>query len=386
MLLFNSISFLETEPQFMCQLNPPSTEWTYTNHTDTLVDQYCSGEYNCQINWNSRLSIYNTLYQVNFLCAPGWQIGLIGSLFLVGIVVGCSFVTRLGDVYGRRPVYASGMFTNFLSVIIIVITMKAPITITCMFLLGMSITARYYVGYTYNLEYQPKYMHVTVSIIQFSAESIVYILNIVYFRYISNDWVWLQIPNIVLSGLGVCWILLLPETPRYLCAKKRYDDTRNVLSKLARWNGITDARVDEWVFDKEAEDIRIAAETPIGVQRANEEEDKAPSVSWRDIWAVPVLRQNLWAAILLYCEGTFNFYLLTFYIKYFPGNLFVNNLYFACSDLIAFFMAGTMLHYLSLKTAIRVGATIAFIGGVLYMTTSQVQDLIPIMVCFSRMG
>ena len=101
---------------------------------------------------------------------------------------------------------------------------------------------------------------------------------------------------------------------------------------------------------------------------------------------MPILRQNLWAAILLYCEGTFNFYLLTFYIKYFPGNLFVNNLYFACSDLIAFFMAGTMLHYLSLKTAIRVGATIAFIGGVLYITTSQVQDLIPIMVCFSRMG
>ena len=138
----------------------------------------------------------------------------------MGIVVGCSFVTRLGDVYGRRPVYASGLFTNFLSVIIIIITTKAPITITCMFLLGMSITARYYVGYTYNLEYQPKHMHVTVSTIQFSAESIVYLINIAYFRYISSDWVWLQIPNIILSGFGVCWILCLPETPRYLVAKK----------------------------------------------------------------------------------------------------------------------------------------------------------------------
>ena len=62
MLLFNSISFLETEPQFMCQLNPPSPVYTYTNHTDLLVDQYCSGEYNCQINWDSRLSIDNILY------------------------------------------------------------------------------------------------------------------------------------------------------------------------------------------------------------------------------------------------------------------------------------------------------------------------------------
>lgn len=95
-----------------------------------------------------------------------------------------------------------------------------------MFFLGMSITARYYVGYTYNLEWQPKRVHVIVSTIQFSAESIVYLLDIAYFRYISNNWVWLQIPNIILSFLGVCWVMMLPETPRYLVARKEFNKAR----------------------------------------------------------------------------------------------------------------------------------------------------------------
>lgn len=58
------------------------------------------------------------------------------------------------------------------------------------------------------------------------AESVVYLLDIIYFVYISDEWVYLQIPNIIFSFLGVAWIVWMPETPRYLLAKKRYDEAR----------------------------------------------------------------------------------------------------------------------------------------------------------------
>jgi len=77
----------------------------------------------------------------------------VGSLFLVGIVVGCSFVTKMGDNYGRRPVYAAGLFLNALMVTICVFSKLVIVTYICLFLLGVSITARYYVGYTYNVEF-----------------------------------------------------------------------------------------------------------------------------------------------------------------------------------------------------------------------------------------
>ena len=41
------------------------------------------------------------------------------------------------------------------------------------------------------------------------AESVVYLLDIVYFLYISKQWVWLQIPNVILCVIGIIWIFLV---------------------------------------------------------------------------------------------------------------------------------------------------------------------------------
>ena len=101
---------------------------------------------------------------------------------------------------------------------------------------------------------------------------------------------------------------------------------------------------------------------------------------------MPVLRTNLWSAVILYVEATFNYYLLTFYLKYFPGNVFANNVYFASSDLIAFFSAGVMLNYVGMKTTIRVAACLALIGGISYLFLSNEDDLVPFIICFSRIG
>ena len=38
--------------------------------------------------------------------------GLVGAFFLLGIVVGCSTLTRLGDVYGRKPIYILGLLMH----------------------------------------------------------------------------------------------------------------------------------------------------------------------------------------------------------------------------------------------------------------------------------
>lgn len=122
----------------------------------------------------------------------------------------------------------------------------------CLFMLGISITARYYVGYTYNLEFQPKSAQVFVSTVQFTSESIVYLLDITYFVYISNNWVYLQIPNLVLTGVGIVFVILMPESPRFLVASKQYDKARLVFARMAKTNGMTRAGCSEFVFEKEA--------------------------------------------------------------------------------------------------------------------------------------
>lgn len=107
----------------------------------------------CVINYDDKATINNLIVQLDFVCAPGWKLGLVGSLFLVGIVIGCSFITRLGDSYGRRVIYACGLAVNGTIIVVIVFSKSVILTYFCLFMLGISITARYYVGYTYNLEY-----------------------------------------------------------------------------------------------------------------------------------------------------------------------------------------------------------------------------------------
>lgn len=166
-----------------------------------------------------------------------------------------------------------------------------------------------------------------------------------------------------------------------MVAKKRYDEARKAFAVMAKWNGAEFQDWDEVIFEKEAED----AEKPVGFEE-EEERNKPPAVNWRDIWAVPVLRTNLWSAAILYVEATFNFYLLTFYLKYFPGNVFENSVFFACSDLLAFVLAGASLNYMGMKFTIRIAATLALIGGVSYMIFYNQEDLVPYIICASRVG
>jgi hypothetical protein len=72
---------------------------------------------------------------------------------------------------------------------------------------------------------------------------------------------------------------------------------------------------------------------------------------------------NLLASIVLYMEATFNYYLLSFYLKYFPGSIFENAGIFALSDFGAFIIAGVVLKLVSIPNAFRIALSIAFTGA-----------------------
>jgi len=73
----------------------------------------------------------------------------------MGIVVGCLTLTKLGDFYGRRPLYLVGLAMNFVIVLVLMLSVWPWLTAIALFSLGLSITARYYVGYTFTVEMNP---------------------------------------------------------------------------------------------------------------------------------------------------------------------------------------------------------------------------------------
>jgi hypothetical protein len=85
-------------------------------------------------------------------------------------------------------------------------------------------------------------------------------------------------------------------------------------------------------------------------------------------------------------EATFNYYLLTFYLKYFPGNIFENAGIYALSDFAAYIIAGVVLKFLSIANSFRVCFVLAFTGGMCYLCTSSNANLVPLFICLCRIG
>lgn len=183
------------------------------------------------------------------------MIGLVGAFFLLGIVVGCSTLARLGDIYGRKPIYMLGLCMHLSFMFGILISKNPLVDYFLLFTFGMSITARYYVGYTYNLEMQPKSHYVLVSTTMFIFESFVYLFICLFFRFVSDRWQLLQIPNIMLTVTGMIFLCSMPESPRFLISVNRFKEAREVLKWIGIKNGLSEEtvnkRLNEIVFDDE---------------------------------------------------------------------------------------------------------------------------------------
>ena len=119
MFFLLSFAFLEKEPNFKCQLDAGSSEWTFGTPERPLEEEYCAANHVCEIDWADPQSINNLIAQFNFYCQPKWKIGMMGFSFLAGIVLGCLTIARLGDVYGRKPIYMLGLFMHLVTMIAI---------------------------------------------------------------------------------------------------------------------------------------------------------------------------------------------------------------------------------------------------------------------------
>jgi MFS family permease len=60
------------------------------------------------VDYKDEESLHNFVDQFNFHCDIK-SFGINGAMFILGLVVGCSSLTRMGDVYGRKPLFMLGL-------------------------------------------------------------------------------------------------------------------------------------------------------------------------------------------------------------------------------------------------------------------------------------
>lgn len=175
---------------------------------------------------------------MNLISKSNFQIGLIGSTYLLGWALGCLFVPRMGDVYGRRWPLVISMGISLIIYLILILSTNINLTTVMFLLLGLTNPGKSNVCYIFLLEFIPKKWQTPVSTLLLFADGSTMIFLSLYFRFVSKNWLWFQIFTLSLTTVAFIVILFAPESPKYLYSFKRYKESRRNLQYIARFNRV----------------------------------------------------------------------------------------------------------------------------------------------------
>lgn len=103
-------------------------------------------------------NIYNWFTRLGLVCneKKGFAMGMLASSALLGMSISCLIIPRLGDLYGRRPLYMAALALQIpVYCCLCIFTKMIPIYVTCFFL-GPTVTGRMACGFLLLLEMVPK--------------------------------------------------------------------------------------------------------------------------------------------------------------------------------------------------------------------------------------
>lgn len=111
--------------------------------------------------------------------------------------------------------------------------------------------------------------------------------------------------------------------------------------------------------------------------------------SLRELWRQRTLRRNIILLSVEWAVCSFNFYLLSFLLKYIHGNIYVNSIVSSVADMIAYSVSGYLFSKLKVKKSLLIYWTVAFVGGIVLLILEGVNAndyLVATFVMISRLG
>ena len=206
------------------------------------------------------------------------------------------------------------------------------------------------------------------------------VFSTLYFMFITKYWYGFQIFGLVLNTLVVVLVPLLPESPKYLLSKRKYDQARLAILKIARFQRLSNNQLqmvsklkfeEEFLAELSQKDFSSLTEAQKErVLIANQEsKEKQLDGSLKDLVRIRKHLINLILMIWMWVASSFSFYLISFQIKYIKGDVFVNTIVSASTEILGFLVSGLIYQSLGgIRNTFALSYIIAIIGGVLLMS------------------
>ena len=128
------------------------------------------------------------------------------------------------------------MVLQLAAIIGVLLSRSVPITTGLIFFFGMGGVGRSSIAYLYMQELLPQNKQTLVGTILQLNNGVVAVYTVLYYWFISKNWIGINSFGAALTGISMLGVLFLPESPKFLLTKRRYDHARNAINFIAKIN------------------------------------------------------------------------------------------------------------------------------------------------------
>ena len=153
-----------------------------------------------------------------------------------------------------------------------------------------------------------------------------------YFWFISKNWLYLQIYGAFITFLSAFCLYMVPDSPKYLYSKGRYEQARKAFDFIQKFNSRFKQVNKQETFE------HIKFDTEIKPEIKNEKAIASGSI--KELLADRVHVKNLILFIIQWIVGIYTFYNLFFQLKYFEGDIFTNMIIAGLSEMVSTLVGG----------------------------------------------
>eukprot|EP00347_Sterkiella_histriomuscorum_P019689 403340662 len=423
--IFYSLAYLELFPDYRCKDGKlPCDRNSACAHDGRLIE----------IDWTSPRSLHNWIEKLDIECVESYRIGLLGSMYFAGWTISCLIVPRLADLYGRKWPIICCSCISFVLILGLILSNNLNLSIALFFFLGMCQTGKISTVYVMMLELIPQFSTTILGTIVQLLDGATLIWSSIYFRYISKDWLWFQVFGLCTCGVACVLQFFLPESPKYQYSKRNYNQARKGLAYIAKINRIKN--YEDPTFDTEIDQLNMLkesvklAEQSLSQKRnsqqslkrqstlQNQQQDQTNASPERhssqelqqklierndqsiiggaavDDGKIKTLLSNkrhlsnFLIILVFWIVSSFDYYLISFQMKYINGDIFINTIVSSVSEVIAYILSGAFYMYIGFRISFLVSFIIAIIGSLFYVIFKNTASnaLISVMILGSKFG
>lgn len=302
-------------------------------------------------------------------CAPKYQFGLFGSIFFAAVVLGSLVFAPLADKVGRRPVTLAGIGLVAISQSLLLFSTSLYFSYGLIFLMGLSMPMRVFVGYIYSMEFLPLNRTEMATALTLGCDGLGITIAALWFMFVSKDWKTFFLMTTILCYLSFIFVFCtMSESPKFLVSRGKYQAARSVITKMRKCN-----RKQYFIFSRsrgETELVELCQDGNYGclwedevkkVQRRDISVNVGPVETIEDCQSLDLQLQlseskaedsfskflesclnlaNVLIFVYLFCAASFNYYLINFYLKYIPGDIFINSIVASLAETTAHWLSG----------------------------------------------